>query len=930
MIQPSHQREDSQAVQDLSGTSVGRFAINGRLGAGGMGEVYLAEDTKLKRPVALKRIAQRLRSDERYRKRLLHEAEYASRLSHEHIAGIYDVIEQNGETFLVMEYIEGETLRQRMAQPLSLQEFCKIGVQCAEALVAAHGKEVVHGDIKPENIMLMPTGQVKILDFGVAKRLPSPHQLSTVDTHPTQTSSFGGTPAYMAPEVLLEGQVDGRADIFSLGVVFYEALTGRHPFSASGFMATSLRILDETPPTPIRTLNPKTPERLESIVAKMLSKDLERRYATAADLVVDLRSVQEMVSSGGLRKTDPLVPSNSKAWKRPIVAVLSVSVLFVLVAAAGYWFREMQQHARETPPLNSRVRSIAIMPFRNASAEKAYDYFGVGLADVLNAKLTNARILEVRAVPAPTSFAGSNLDPLQMGRKLGVDAILSGSYQIEEGTLSLRYTLVDLRRDVQVAGKDFQVPFTRAIEAEHQLAAEITDSLQTSVSRQEREHLTAASTQQNEAFQAYLRSSYDMELFWRRPSAAQLRRAELNLDEALQFDPRFTLALVSLARLHWIATFWGYADDPRILDVAEQQAKRAIEIEPDSGEAYAALALIDIQKARIADARNSLRQALARSPNSALAYYAAGLYYIFRGLSAKSIQAFQRAQELNPELVRRELGLAYRSQGDFLRARDQLRQDLELHPADQVTAAVLAGVLVGLDDIEGARQIERTLLDEAPSDPTVQYALALLRVREGAPFRIDAWLKSYEKVYWADAGYSFDVAAVYAVARQPEPALRWLRRAHELGGTNYLFISRNPLYRNLLEDPSFQSLLESTRRESEAADRQEEQDPLIPLRNTVGLTSAPWIFLVRPQQHITLFPWRHPDRGLFPTHNRPMPPCRMAPIPARLQPSRMFDKNAQLRATLRGTLERTYIATSLSAALPSLRIMRSTGRSNPD
>src|SRR5215470_2744334 len=170
MIEPSHQREESQAVQDLSGTSVGRFAINGRLGAGGMGEVYLAEDTKLKRPVALKRIAQRLRSDERYRKRLLHEAEYASRLSHEHIAGIYDVIEQNGETFLVMEYIEGETLRQRMAQPLRLQEFCKIAVQCAEALVAAHGKEVVHGDIKPENIMLMPTGQVKILDFGVAKR----------------------------------------------------------------------------------------------------------------------------------------------------------------------------------------------------------------------------------------------------------------------------------------------------------------------------------------------------------------------------------------------------------------------------------------------------------------------------------------------------------------------------------------------------------------------------------------------------------------------------------------------------------------------------------------------------------------------------------------------------------------------------------------
>lgn len=827
MKPPSHQREESQTLPDLSGTTLGRFAIRSRIGAGGMGEVYLAEDTALKRPVALKRIAHRLRSDERYRKRLLHEAECASRLSYEHIAGIYDVIEQSGETLLVMEYIEGETLRQRLTRPLNFLEFLKVAVQCAEALSAAHARDVIHGDIKPENIMLTPAGQVKILDFGVAKRLPSPDELSTLETQPTQTSSFGGTLAYMAPEILLEKDADGRADIFSLGVVFYEALTSRHPFLVPGFMATSLRILDQTPPPDIRTLNPKTPEKLDSIVGKMLAKDRERRYATAADLVVDLRSAQDQLSLGDPRSKKSLPSSEAKAWRPFGLAALSVSLLLALLAGTGYWFRERQQRLRETPAPIARVRSMAIIPFRNAGLDKTYDYFGVGLADVLNAKLTNARILEVRAVPAPTNSAGWNADPLQMGRKLGVDAILSGSYQIEEGRLSLRYTLVDLRRDVQVAGRDFQAPFTRAIEAEHQLASEITDSLQASVSRQERDRLMAASTLQNKAFQAYLRHSYEMELFWRSPSAAQLHRAEQNLDEALRFDPGFTLALVSLAKLHWIAAFWGYADDPRILDVAEQQANRAIAIEPESGEAYAALALIETQKAEIDLARKSLRAALARSPNSALAYYASGLYYMTKGLSAKSIQAFQRAQELNPELIRRELGLAYRSQGDFPRARDQLREDLDFHPADQVTAAVLTGVLVGLNDIDGARQIERTLLQHAPSDPTVQYALALLRVREGVPFRIDAWLKRYEKVYWADAGYCFDVASVYAVARQPKPALRWLRRAHELGLTNYPFVSRNPLYSNLLGDSAFQSFLESTRQEWEAANRQEEQDPLI-------------------------------------------------------------------------------------------------------
>ena len=523
MKEASQQRKEPQAAQDLSGSHVGRFAIQGRIGAGGMGEVYLAEDTKLKRRVAVKRIAQRLRSDERYRKRLLQEAECASRLSHEHIAGIYDVLEQNDETFLVMEYIEGQTLRQRLGQPLSVQEFCKIAVQCAEALVAAHGREVIHGDIKPENIMLMPTGQVKILDFGVAKRLPSADELSTADTQAAQTSTFGGTPAYMAPEVLLESKVDGRADIFSLGVVFYEALTGRHPFLAPGFMATSLRILDQTPPAPVRTLNPRAPERLESVVAKMLAKDLQRRYATAADLLVDLRAVEETLSSGGRRNAPVPSGKESRGWKRRAIVGASVALILAL-AGAGYWFWEKQQRTRESTAESAGVRSIAIVPFRNVGSEKAYDYFGVGLADVLNAKLTNARILEVRAVPALANFGASNMDPLQMGRKLGVDAILSGSYQIEKETLSLRYTLVDLRHNVQVAGKDFQAPFTRAIEAEHELAAEITDSLQASVSREQRARVTAASTQQNEAFQAYLRSSYEMELFWRQPSAAQLRR----------------------------------------------------------------------------------------------------------------------------------------------------------------------------------------------------------------------------------------------------------------------------------------------------------------------------------------------------------------------------------------------------------------------
>src|SRR5205823_8066918 len=221
----------TQSSEFLSGALIGRFRIGERLGKGGMGEVYLAQDTKLKRLVALKRLAPQLRADSGYRRRFLEEAERASRFSDSHVAALYDVLEERGEIFLVMEYVEGENLRNRLRRYMSLEQFFEVAMQCAEALVAAHESGIVHCDIKPENIMLTTKSQVKMLDFGVAKYLPRSDQSSTAD----RAGTMAGTPAYMSPEVLLEKFPDERADIFSLGVVLYEMLSGHHPFLAGSF-----------------------------------------------------------------------------------------------------------------------------------------------------------------------------------------------------------------------------------------------------------------------------------------------------------------------------------------------------------------------------------------------------------------------------------------------------------------------------------------------------------------------------------------------------------------------------------------------------------------------------------------------------------------------------------------------------------------------
>src|SRR5262249_9737714 len=286
--------QQTQSVkEDLSGSTVGRYLVLRRLGTGGMGEVYLAEDTKLKRTVALKRMGARLRSDERYRHRFLKEAERASRLMHPQIAALHDILEIEGEMFLVIEYVDGKTLRKAIHDPVDFELFLRVAVQCADALDAAHASGLVHRDIKPENIMMTTSGSVKILDFGLSKDLPS-----VISSEPSEkmatTGALSGTPAYMAPEVLLELRPDGRADIFSLGVVLYEILTSEHPFLANSFVETTDRIIRQAPP-PIRDLNPQVLPEIEQVVMRMLAKKPEERYESAAQVAQDLRNLQRQL-----------------------------------------------------------------------------------------------------------------------------------------------------------------------------------------------------------------------------------------------------------------------------------------------------------------------------------------------------------------------------------------------------------------------------------------------------------------------------------------------------------------------------------------------------------------------------------------------------------------------------------------------------------
>src|SRR5580704_8790582 len=461
----------------MIGQTLGHYRILEQVAAGGMGVVYRAHDEQLERDVALKVLPMGTLSTDASRRQFRKEALALAKLSHPNIETVYEFDTQDGIDFLVMEYVPGNTLADRLAAgALPEKEVVALGMQIAAAMEEAHSRGIVHRDLKPRNIAITARGQAKVLDFGLAKLLPQVNE-ATSDTL-TETQAGAGTLPYMPPEQLQGESVDARADIYTIGAVLYEMATNRRAFPEE-LPSRVINSILHHPPVPPRALNSRISPELERIILKCLDKDPARRFQSAKELSVDLRRLAEPPKSRIMRPRTSTRPGDRK---RVTAAVVLAPLLLLLIAGTGYWFRQKEQRAIAV--LKQPVRSIAIIPFRNAGPDKGYDYFGVGLADVLNAKLTNARLLEVRAVPAPTRLAGWDLDPVQVGRKLGVDPIVSGSYQIEEGPLSLRYTLVDVRREVQVAGKDFQVPFTRSIEAEHELGAEITDSLQASVSRE--------------------------------------------------------------------------------------------------------------------------------------------------------------------------------------------------------------------------------------------------------------------------------------------------------------------------------------------------------------------------------------------------------------------------------------------------------------
>ncbi len=798
----------------LPGKSLGPYTILELLGSGGMGEVYLAQDSRLGRRVALKLLPDHFVRNEDRLRRFRQEARAASALNHPNIITIHEIGETETTHYIVTEFIDGETLRALLTRNrIEPMRALDIATQTASALAAAHEAGIVHRDIKPENIMLRHDGYVKVLDFGIAKLLPEGPAPSMGASFETSPGLIVGTAHYMSPEQAQGLKVDERTDIWSLGVVLYEMLIGQLPFKGKTPSHTLVSILEQQVPPLVHG-----PEGLEQILMKALNKNPEQRYQTVKDMLVDLRMLQRDLDSGFKANTTQEIAgahtSNLQGFikiAKPhwLTAVVALAVLLVTIAGIAYFTRSNKKS----------INSLAILPFANATSDPNTEHLSEGITESLINNLSQIPRLRVMARSTVFSFNGQNLDSQKVGSSLGVDAVVTGRVTQLADTLVIQVDLVDVSSGAQIWGERFNRKLTDVVTMQEEISREISEKLHLQMTDQERSRVSKRHTINAEAYQSYLKGRYH----WNKRTQEGLRKSIEYFTEALEKDPTYAQVYAGMADSYNTLARFNFVRAQEAYPKARSAATKALEIDETVAEAHSSLAVVKMDyEWDLTGAEREFKRAIELNPSYSGAHQWYGLLLMSRGQTEEALAETKRAQQLDPLSLIVDMGLGglYIYARRFDEAIAYLEKVRELHPEAFQPDSNLAYVyeIKGMKDEAVASYLKsRTLAgDTAERVAALKAAYAVSGWKGYLQRRVDemkehARLKRYIS--------PFSVALLYAQMGEKHQALAWLEKTYEERNYRLLFIKVDARLDSLRSEPRFLDLVRRIDEACELAQR---------------------------------------------------------------------------------------------------------------
>ena len=795
----------------MVGKTISHYHIEDRLGGGGMGVVYRALDLKLGRNVALKFLPSEMVRDNQALERFQREARAASALNHANICTIHEINECDGHPFIVMEYLEGHSLKQMITdKPLSNTQILEIAIQITEALDAAHESGIIHRDLKPGNIFITRRGQAKVLDFGLAKLMQSPSPSvgeKGSDALPTAAetrdlTSRGvalGTVAYMSPEQARGEELDQRSDLFSLGAVLYEMATGRLAF---GFGTTAVvfeAILNRTP-IPATRLNAELLPDLGWITSKLLEKDRKLRYQAAAQLRADLKRVKRDTESAGVPTLVATQPSAERRRKKMIVAAAVICLVLALVAFAG---RGIWRGVMGGSP--DRIHSIAVLPFANVGSDSNVEYLADGVTEGIISSLSRVPELRVMARSTVFSYKGRDVIAQKVGKDLQVDAVLLGRITQRGDTLNIQTDLVRVSDGSELWGDQFNRKVSDLFAVQGDIAKEIYDSLRPKLAGAEAKQFAKHDTENPEAYQLYLQGLF----YWNKWTQDGFQKAIDFFRQAVEKDASYAQAYAGLADAYTFMGASGYVAPQQVWQSAKSAAMQSVKIDDGLPEGHISLALVrENFDWDWAGAEKEFKRAIELNPNSAEAHHWYGDFLTRLGRFDDARAELKKAQELDPLslLINTSAGRELYFARQYPAAIEQFRKTLDMD-RNFVPAQHSIELAYAQNGMFREAVAERQKVLTLSGSPDLAAAIGDDYRKSGYEGVLQSWLEGLNEV--SKHGYvsSYNIAQINARLGHKPEAHAMLERAYGSRDGNLTYLKVDPVFDDLRSDPQFQRLL---------------------------------------------------------------------------------------------------------------------------